>query len=576
MMPSKAKPGSPLSLPWPRVARQVNAWDLAGSILLIALVLLVVYTFRDYAVSNDEGVQHHYGTLIISYYRSWFADRSVFHFDNLYLYGGVFDIIAVTLSNLLPLNPYHIRHILCALIGVSGIGATWATARLIAGPRAGVLSAATLASCGAWYGCMFNHTKDIPLAAAMMGSFYFLVLAARRLPRPHCRDVLLFGVLAGIALGIKVLGLLLLVYLVVAIVLKLLEQASDGNSPGVLFLVSARAFVPALILIYLIMIAAWPWAALNPLNPVQALISFSDFHYHIHTMLAGQQYEMATSPRWYVPIYLGIKVPLLTLFGAALALCAVLRLRLRHGCSANDQSREIILVAFTVFFPLACQVIGHGPAFTGMRHFLFVLPPLAVLAGIGFDFALTTLSSRYRQFAAGAAAFIGMIIVWNAVTLVRLHPYEYLYYNSFVGGLEGASRRYVMDYWVNIMPEAVKQLASYVGSLKAQQGNSAPIVYRIAVCGERVSFANEAGANPQLEWTPDWPRADFFIAPTHMNCDRALDGAVIATVQRLGVTIGVVKDRRAITRPPLMNPPIPVISDVRGSPGAAVRSQRSD
>ena len=34
-----------------------------------------------------------------------------------------------------------------------------------------------------------------------------------------------------------------------------------------------------------------------------------------------------------------------------------------------------------------------------------------------------------------------------------------------------------------------------------------------------------------------------------MNCDRARKGRVIATVERLGVVIGVVKDRRAITRP---------------------------
>ena len=33
-----------------------------------------------------------------------------------------------------------------------------------------------------------------------------------------------------------------------------------------------------------------------------------------------------------------------------------------------------------------------------------------------------------------------------------------------------------------------------------------------------------------------------------MNCDRALDGAVIATIARLGVPIGVVKDRRALVR----------------------------
>ena len=42
-------------------------------------------------------VQHHYGELILNYYASGFKDQSVFHFENLYLYGGLFDIIAVSL-----------------------------------------------------------------------------------------------------------------------------------------------------------------------------------------------------------------------------------------------------------------------------------------------------------------------------------------------------------------------------------------------------------------------------------------------------------------------------------------------
>ena len=44
----------------------------------------------------------------------------------------------------------------------------------------------------------------------------------------------------------------------------------------------------------------------------------------------------------------------------------------------------------------------------------------------------------------------------------------------------------------------------------------------------------------------DWRYADFYIAPTHMNCDRNLDGKIIAKIERMGVTIGVIKDRRAI------------------------------
>jgi hypothetical protein len=96
------------------------------------------------------------------------------------------------------------------------------------------------------------------------------------------------------------------------------------------------------------------------------------------------------------------------------------------------------------------------------------------------------------------------------------------------------------------MPEAVADLQAYVGKLggSAARGQR----YTVAVCGERASFENESADDPRLQWTGEWTGADFFIAPTHMNCDRAIDGTVVATVSRLGVVIGVVKDRRALAR----------------------------
>ncbi len=87
-------------------------------------------------------------------------------------------------------------------------------------------------------------------------------------------------------------------------------------------------------------------------------------------------------------------------------------------------------MSLTVIFPLACQVIWHGPAFTGLRHFLFVLPALAILAGIGLDAALAALATRGRVVASGGLAIVTACFLWDAVTLVRLHPYEYLFYNS--------------------------------------------------------------------------------------------------------------------------------------------------
>src|SRR5262245_18704315 len=132
--------------------------DAAALLLLIGLLILAIATNGNYAISIDEPVQQRYGELILAYYSSGFTDRSLFAFENLYLYGGLFDVLATLIVRVLPFDIYSIRHVLCALIGIGGIGATWATARLLAGSRAALIAALLLTVTGAWYGEMFNHT----------------------------------------------------------------------------------------------------------------------------------------------------------------------------------------------------------------------------------------------------------------------------------------------------------------------------------------------------------------------------------------------------------------------------------
>jgi hypothetical protein len=408
---------------------------------------------------------------------------------------------------------------------------------------------------------MFNHTKDVPFASAMMGASYFLLRAGRDLPNPRRCDVLWFGTLLGCALGLRATGLLMVGYVLGLIVLRSwttrnggwIDLVRDGAR-------SLTQFAPAFVLGYLIMIGSWPWASLDLFNPVRAIFAFAHFRYPIHTILAGQTYLMNEVPRWYEPVYLAIKLPIVVLIGAALAVAWSAWLGIgRSGNSETHPSgtltarepgggtaaEEVGILAITILFPLFCQVVGHGPSFTGMRHFLFVVPPLAVLAGVGAEACPSFLKpARRRGVALSVYLAVAAAFAWDAATLIKLHPYEYLFYNSLVGGLEGASRRYATDYWVNIMPVAVKDLERYLDR-SDRRVESRPSRYSVGVCGERVSFEHEA--DRRLQWTPDWDHADFFIAPSHMNCDQVLRGKIVGTIEADGIPIGVVKDLRGIS-----------------------------
>jgi hypothetical protein len=535
---------------WTAPLVRLDRCDLAAAALFAALIAIVALTFRDYAISNDEEVQQRYGELIVAYYASGFADQALFHFRDLYLYGGLFDVVADGLEKIIPLDTYAVRHLVSALTGVCGIGAVWATARAIAGPRAGLLAAAALAVCGIWYGAMFAHTKDIPFAAAMMWAFYVLIHLGRQLPRPRWHLVLLFGVLSGCALGIRVLGLFAIGYAGFVILASTPIGRGGSWRQALYFTIrSSLSLVPALLIAYIIMIAAWPWAGLAPLNPLRAIEAFSHFHYPINTILDGHVYRMADVPRWYVPSYVGIKLTLLLLVGAGLGLFLAMLPQPSGWIASSAWRKETAVVAVAAFLPLVCNVVAHAPGDTGMRHFLFTVPPIAVLAGLGLTGTLRRLEAFKPLAGATGLAIVLLALGSNATTLYRLHPDEYLFFNPLVGGLEGASRRYDTDYWVNTMPEAVHDLEHYLDQSDRTAGKRPPHRYLVAVCGERLPF--EKVADERLQWTRDWNNADFFIAPTHMNCDRALNGRIISTIERLGVPIGVVKDRRALLGPSL-------------------------
>jgi len=133
---------------------RTDLYDLLALAAFVLLAVLVLLTFDDYAVSNDETVQHRYAELIIAYYTSGFTDLRVFNFENLYLYGGLFDIIAVLSERLLHADLYDVRHVLCAFIGIGGIAATCVVlaATVWAGNRAVVL---------------LNENRQVAAAASM-------------------------------------------------------------------------------------------------------------------------------------------------------------------------------------------------------------------------------------------------------------------------------------------------------------------------------------------------------------------------------------------------------------------------
>jgi len=367
------------------------SWNRAALALLGLVALIVVATFADYGVTWDEDVHNWYGVFVLDYYLSLFKDGRCLNWLNLYNYGAAFDTIAAALNSFSPLGTYETRHLLNGFLGVLGLAGCWKLARSLGGPRAGFIAALLLLAVPNYYGQMFNNPKDIPFAVGMVWSIYYMVRIIPLLPRPKWSLVAKLGVATGMALGVRVGGLLIFCYagllLLCFVVWRGIETPRPRRILGDGFASCWRVLVPTIIVAYPVMLLFWPWAQESPIaNPLHSLLFFSHETFPYRTLFAGHYFPASDLPWIYLPTYIILALPELVL---ALALAApvgaLVFIRRLSGTERRDWILRHGLLAFAIVFPVGYAVTIKAVLFDGMRHFIFVLPLIAVAAALVAD-----------------------------------------------------------------------------------------------------------------------------------------------------------------------------------------------
>jgi hypothetical protein len=513
--------------------------DWLAVTVLCAVGVAAVTTFRDYGLSWDDYAHAEYGELLLAFYASGLQDRRALSFVNLYYYGGGFDLLAAFAAKGLPFTPFETRRLLGAAVGIVGLFFTWRIGRRIGGPVSGVLALALLAACPLYYGHMFMNPKDAPFAAATAVCLLGLVRAVEQYPRPSPATIALVGVGVGLALGSRIMaGFGVLAALVAVAFIVAVEWRSNGSRAA---MVRLRQFIvtllPAMLLAYGVMALVWPWAVVDAVNPLRAIEYFSHFfEAPWQELFGGQLIAVPDMPRSYVPTLLALKLPeifvVLGFGGAAGALAAAAR---RH--LAVRRRAVFLLLALCALLPLAVTIALRPAMYNGIRHFLFVLPPLAVLGGLAGAFVIGAIT-RWSRLATVAAVLVLLVgLAFPVIEMVRLHPFEYTHFNAFSGGTRAARDRYMLDYW----GLAFKQASQALSDKLRRETRPSDRRWKIAVCGPHRSPQVELGPDFETTWDPQG--SDFAMMLGEFYCKR-LDAPLLAEIVRNGVTFARVYDIR--------------------------------
>lgn len=220
---------------------------------------------------------------------------------------------------------------------------------------------------------------------------------------------------------------------------------------GLDWIVRLRRRMPVFLLLYLgaagvISYFAWPWIWQAPLQNLLLSLSVNlDFEEHL-VIYRGIHYMSEDLPWDYFPTLAALQLtePVLPLFLLGLIISA------RSFLRRQAEALTLAVMLLWLGLPTAVILAGRTAPYGTIRQMLFVLPPVFLICGVGLHWLL----SRAARWRLDWVIYV-LILAPGVVGIVRLHPYEYTYFNSVIGGTSGAADRFETDYWCTSYREAM-------------------------------------------------------------------------------------------------------------------------
>jgi hypothetical protein len=533
---------------------------IAAVALLTAVLVVGLSTAADYGLTVDEYNTDDYGPKALAWYTSGFTDRS--HFEtvefSLWYYGPWFHMLTAYVQSFDLADRFTVRHAMTFMVGLAGVAALLPIGRLAVGRWAGLAAIALCLMTGYFYGSLFFTPIDVPFLAAMTWATLAILVMTRR-ELPSWPATLAAGLLTGLALGTRTGGIITHAYLLGAMILGAVEFFGNHGRLTVRYVMQIGArFAAVVVLAWLTAIALWPWLQIgNPFEQFRiALVHFATIPMSFEFSHWGERIWTNALPQSYIPAQLLARLPgaFLLLLAVALGYAVVAAAiagrdiaakwqldrgaGMRAAALAMARERGVLVVCAAVALPLGFLIVQRATIYDGIRHVLFVIPMLAILAGAGWYALLPLLRRAPIVAAVVTGAYLGSMVT----TLVALHPLEYVAMNALAGGTRGAYNRFELDYWSVAATEALRRLERRLDYGPSARGAEGPPSILICIPW-REWLVQPILQRPWIvETNPD--KADFIIATQRWRCAENKSVVLIDEVKRFDRTFAWIYARR--------------------------------
>lgn len=448
------------------------------AIVLVVITMIGLLTVNDFGISWDERMEVEmvqwnwkfatqgtpYPVDLIRYYGLLFNGFAELVFQLQRTLQGLLTTPAplVTEQEVLAAKIYS-KHTLTFLWTLLAYGSVAGLISLIYGRAYAWVAPLILALFPRFWAHSFFNPKDIPFAALFTLVTWIGVGIVEAFLGIKQKDVkhrylltqaLSFGCLVGALCCIRLGGIVVLGFVAIAYLTIRIGQRIRVQEMAWCLLYYSLMVISCLSTIFVFYPAAWK----NPLSwLLEGLKVLGDYPLKFLNLFAGQEIIGSSTPWNYIPQWFAVTIPLI--FSLLLILGVLLALTHYRNFS-NRQRIAIILVGLQVFFLPAAAILKRSSLYDEVRHFLFMVPGIAVFSAI----ALIWLYKKMSRLPLKVGFIFAIAIVFLQIVqdMSTLHPYEHVYFNRVSGGLAAAKDRYETEYWGLSLREAANWLEKQV------------------------------------------------------------------------------------------------------------------
>ena len=412
---------------------------IAPVILIVVCLVIGLLTFKDFGISWDEPSSYQYGREALSAYSHPGSEPIYSDSDSLLqYYGAAYLITGAALVSTFGLPIYDTLHLFNFIIYLLGAFSFYILLTRWVGSPAAFSASLLFVSQPLLWGHAFINPKDIPFMTFFIINLELGFRMVDKVEESTGWQRILFPVGSGLVLGyatsIRIVAPLAGMMISLLALYRLRLKALP-------FLVIY--WLAAVVAVY----ATWPFLWPDPVNRFLAsLHTMVSFPWKNKILFDGIFYHADNLPWRYLPKLMTLQftepVLLLGIVGAAVLV------RKTWQKKVDVVLPAMLFIWFAV--PLVWIVITKPTMYDNFRQFLFITPPIFIFCAL----ALEELFKRWGN-PKIRAAFLFLAVLPGLIAGIRLHPYEYVYYNSLAGNIAG---RYETDYWATSFREAANYI----------------------------------------------------------------------------------------------------------------------